>query len=658
MISNGRQRVVIANISPQVDAGRYPAKAAVHESTLVSADIFCDGHDELAAAVSIRHRDERLWKSFPMEPVGNDRWELRFRPSQEGMYQLRFQAWIDHFASWKKGVQKKADAGQELLVDLQVGAAMIEESLQRSGVKDKVTLQQWHDRLQTGEADVAELLTDTQLHAAMSRCTDPALVTVCPEILQVEADRTKVAFSSWYELFPRSASREPGRHGTFNDVKALLPRIAEMGFDVLYLPPIHPIGEQKRKGRNNALQAGPNDPGSPWAIGSQYGGHKSIHPELGTMKDFQSLIKAAQQFDIDIAMDIAFQCAPDHPYVKEHPEWFNWRPDGTVQYAENPPKKYEDIVPFNFETTDWKNLWLELKSIFEFWIGRGVSIFRIDNPHTKPFAFWEWMIGEVRKKNPQVIFLAEAFTRPRLMERLAKAGFNQSYTYFSWRNTKKELETYITELTQTEQREYFRPNFWPNTPDILPDELVHGGENMHIIRLVLAATLSSNYGMYGPVYELNISEPMPGKEEYNDNEKYEIRHWNWDQYTKTRELITRVNRIRKQHPALQTTWNITLAETSNEQLMCYIKSDAEQNDHLIIAVNLDPFNTQSGTVTLPLKACGLPENAPFKVYDLLSGDRYTWTGDTQYIELRPYEMPAHIFRVSFQEPLQTENIHA
>jgi starch synthase (maltosyl-transferring) len=469
---------------------------------------------------------------------------------------------------------------------------------------------------------------------------DKELLTVYPGVFSFEVELKRASFSTWYELFPRSAAEEPGKHGTFKDVKRLLPRVAEMGFDTLYFPPIHPIGELKRKGKNNSLTATETDPGSPWAIGNRLGGHKSIHPQLGTLRDFQDLVKEARRLGIEIAMDIAYQCAPDHPYVKEHPQWFKWRPDGTVQYAENPPKKYEDILPFNFETEDWQNLWQELRSVIDFWIDKGVTVFRIDNPHTKSFAFWEWMIGEVRSNHPEVIFLAEAFTRPRIMERLAKAGFNQSYTYFTWRNTAKEIEEYMTELTKTDMRYFFRPNFWPNTPDILPPEITYGGEVAHIRRLILAATLSSNYG----VYEFGFTQPMPGKEEYVDNEKYEIRHWEWKAYTRIKELITRVNRIRKENPALQDTYNIEFARCTNDQIVCYVKTDKRTGNQLIIAVNMDSWNTQSGHVTLPIEKAGLPQGE-YMVRDLLSGDKYRWQGAINFVQLNPYEMPAHILRV-------------
>jgi len=546
---------------------------------------------------------------------------------------------------------KKYEAGQDIQIELQIGAQLVEEAAKRAAVKDRNGMLQMAKTLTTAKAveDAIMAATDERLASAMYRLRDKDLVTVYPEIFEFEIEIKRASFSTWYELFPRSAAPEPGRHGTFKDVKQLLPRVAAMGFDTLYFPPIHPIGEHKRKGKNNSLTATENDPGSPWAIGNRTGGHKAIHPQLGTMKDFQDLIKEARRHDIEIAMDIAYQCAPDHPYVKEHPQWFKWRPDGTVQYAENPPKKYEDILPFNFESEDWENLWQELKSVIDFWIGKGINVFRIDNPHTKAFAFWEWMIGEVRKDNPQVIFLAEAFTRPRIMERLGKAGFNQSYTYFTWRNTAKEIEEYMTELTKTDMRYYFRPNFWPNTPDILPPEITYGGEVAHIRRLLLAATLSSNYGLYGPVYEFGFTQPMPGKEEYTDNEKYEIRHWDWNAYTRIKELITRINRIRKENPALQDTYNIEFAKCTNEQIVCYVKTDKKTGNQIIIAVNLDSWNTQGGHITLPVEKTGMPQGE-YIVHDLLSGDRYRWNGAVNFVQLNPYEMPAHILRIETIQP--------
>jgi Glycosidases len=647
---DGKKRTIITNVSPNVEEGKFPAKAVVNEEIIIAADIFSDGHDAIAASTYLRHTADALWTELPMRFVINDHWDTVFRTARQGLYEFRVTAWVDHYTTWKKGLKKKYDAGQDINVELQIGAALLRDAAS-SNEQEAARLNAWAQELLhlSDPGQSIALAHSSEVAAVMYRHRHDAAVTEHPIIYRVEVERAKAGFSTWYELFPRSASPEAGRHGTFNDVAGLLPRIARMGFDVLYLPPIHPIGEINRKGKNNSLTAEPGDPGSPWAIGNRLGGHKVIHPELGSLDDFKELIKAAGEYGIEIAMDIAYQCAPDHPYVKEFPQWFTWRPDGTVQYAENPPKKYEDILPFNFETDDWENLWLELKSVIDYWVDAGVRVFRIDNPHTKAFAFWEWMIGEVRKHTPDVIFLAEAFTRPRVMERLAMAGFNQSYTYFTWRNTKHEIEQYMIELTNTGMRHYFRPNFWPNTPDILPPILTYGGENAHIMRVVLAATLSSNYGLYGPVYEFGINMPHGSKEEYTDNEKYEIKHWDWDEYTRIGDIITRLNRIRRENAALQSTWNIAFAGTTNDQIICYVKTDADTGNRLIIVVNLDVFHTQGAHVRLPLDKLGIGDDEPYTVMDLLGGGKYRWRGDFNYVELNPYLMPAHIFKVIKQE---------
>ncbi|GAB2791596.1 alpha-1,4-glucan--maltose-1-phosphate maltosyltransferase [Rhabdobacter roseus] len=646
-MQDGRKRVVISNVSPQIEAGQYPAKGVVEEGIVLSADVFSDGHDVVRASVLIKHESEQQWQELPMEFVINDRWEVYWRPEQPGFYQFQVQGWIDHFTTWKKGLVKKYDAHQDIAVELEIGVALVQEVLSLANPQDKPLLDQWIEAIKAVEdpAQAMPLVLSDALSRALNLVKQEALTTRSPSVYPLEIERKKAGFSAWYELFPRSAAAEPGKHGTFKDVKKLVPMVAKMGFDTLYFPPIHPIGELKRKGKNNSLTPSPTDPGSPWAIGNRLGGHKAIHPELGTLKDFRDLIKEAKKFNIELAMDIAYQCAPDHPYVKEHPQWFVWRPDGTVQYAENPPKKYEDILPFNFETDDWENLWQELKSVIDYWIEQGIRVFRIDNPHTKAFAFWEWMIREVRKVHPEVLFLAEAFTRPRVMEKLAKIGFNQSYTYFTWRNTKWEFEQYLTELTQTDLQYYFRPNFWPNTPDILPHHLVVGGENAHIMRLILAATMSSNYGLYGPVYEYGVNTPHPGKEEYTDNEKYEIKHWNWEQYSRTREIITLVNKIRRENPALQATRNIRFTDTDNEQIICYTKTEPATANAVIVAVNLDVHNTQGGHIKVPLHQLGLHPDQPYLVRDMLSGEKYRWRGEYNYVQLNPYEMPAHIFKV-------------
>jgi starch synthase (maltosyl-transferring) len=643
---SGKKRVVITNVSPRVEEGKYPAKAVVNENIEISADVFGDGHDEIAVSAYIRHANDKLWTELPMQFVINDYWKASFKLLKIGFYDFKITAWVDHYTTWKKGLKKKFEAGQDIGVELQIGAELLNEAALENK-KDAARLKAWANHFlefNDGQQSV-DLAYSNEIAEIMYKHRLADLITEYPVTYQIDVERTKAGFSSWYELFPRSASSMPDTHGNFKDVIKLLPRVFKMGFDVLYFPPIHPIGEVNRKGKNNSLTATENDPGSPWAIGNRLGGHKAIHPQLGSLSDFKELLNEANKYGIDIAMDIAYQCAPDHPYVKEHPQWFKWRPDGTVQYAENPPKKYEDILPFNFETEDWENLWQELKSVIDYWIEAGVRVFRIDNPHTKAFGFWQWMIGEVRKQNPEVIFLAEAFTRPRVMERLAKAGFNQSYTYFTWRTTKQEIEQYMTELTQTEMRYYFRPNFWPNTPDILPPALIKGGDNAHVMRLILAATLSSNYGLYGPVYEFGINAPHGAKEEYVDNEKYEIKHWDWSQYNRIGEIITRVNRIRKENAALQSTWNITFAGTSNDQIICYLKTDVDTNNNLLMVVNLDVFNTQGAHVKVPLDKLNIGYNEHYQVADLLGGGKYQWIGDLNYVELNPYQMPAHIFKI-------------
>lgn len=646
-ISEGRTRVVITNVQPQVDGGQYAARTVVDEPVVLSADIFADGHDELNAVVKIRHEKERKWRELPLKLLVNDRWECLFIPDKMGRYTFTVEAWIDHFATWQKGLKKKYDADVDIETDLLIGADLLDETANQTtaGIKKSLTAKSKILRSSDHTEHRYQTAVDQDLSELVNAAGVRQFSATFSQTLTLEVAQRKALFSTWYELFPRSAAPEPGRHGTFRDVERLLPRISEMGFDTLYFPPIHPIGEKKRKGRNNALSAEESDPGSPWAIGSQFGGHKAIHPELGTLDDFKHLLAEAKKYGIDIALDIAFQCAPDHPYVKEHPQWFRWRPDGTVQYAENPPKKYEDILPINFETADWENLWQELKSVVEYWIEQGVRIFRVDNPHTKSFRFWEWMIAAVKKHTPDVIFLAEAFTRPRSMEHLAKIGFTQSYTYFTWRQSAYELQQYMTELTQSSMKYYFKPNFWPNTPDILPPHLTEGGENAHVIRVILAATLSSNYGIYGPVYEFGMNTPHPEKEEYIDNEKYEIKFWDWERKTRIRDVITRLNQIRNAHPALQSTFNIQFAETTNPQILAYIKQDPVSNNTLLVVVNLDPHHSQSGFVKVPVEQIGLKWQTPYWVDDLLADGKYQWQDDSNFVILHPNEMPAHLFKI-------------
>jgi len=644
----GQKRVNIEHVSPQIDCGKYPVKRVINERIQVQADIFSDGHDKVQAILLYRkiQKGKEKWQQSPMNFISNDHWEGSFVPEQEGMYDYSIAAWVDHFSTWQEGLRKKFEDHQDIATELLIGVELMEKAMQSAPSPIQKKIKKAIDLLKSEKHEaksVSYALSSDVSDLMYGRYEAQFLTQYQPLPLKVES---KLAlFSAWYELFPRSTSPNEGQHGTFKDCEHILPEIARMGFDIIYLPPIHPIGLSHRKGLNNATTAKEGDPGSPWAIGGKEGGHKSIHPELGSFEDFASLVQKAKELNLHIALDFAIQCSPDHPYVKEHPDWFKWRPDGTVQYAENPPKKYQDVLPVNFETEDWKNLWKELKSIVDFWIGKGVRVFRVDNPHTKPFRFWEWLISEVHSKHPDIIFLAEAFTRPRVMEKLAKIGFNQSYTYFTWRNNRDEFREYLTELTQTDRREYFRPNFWPNTPDILPVSLENKGEASFLTRLFLAATLSSNYGIYGPVFELGLNKAYPGKEEYIDSEKYEIKNWDWERDNKIKQLITRINQIRKENIALQSTWGITFHDSDNPQLLCYSKVDQDKENKLLMIVNLDPLYTQSGWVKVPMEQFGLTDGEPYVLYDLISDQRYSWKGEWNFVELRPHEMPAHLFRL-------------
>jgi len=651
---DGRQRVVIEHVSPELDGGKYPAKGLEGEAITVEADIFVDGADTICAELCFRPSGSAVWQRQTMKSLGNDRWEGPVSAAAPGVYDYTIEAWVDHFQTWTKGLKKKVEAGQDVSLDLQIGALQIIERASRAGIADAEELSGFAALLRSEERiEAIAAALDGKLALLMERNPDKAYATVYEKVLSLTVEQKKAGFSAWYELFPRSWGSEPGKHGTFNDCRRLLPMIAGMGFDVIYLPPVHPIGYTKRKGRNNALVAAPGDPGSCWAIGNPDGGHKAVHPELGTISDFKEFVAEAEEQGISIALDIAFQCSPDHPYVKEHPQWFRWRPDGTVQFAENPPKKYEDILPIDFESADWQNLWIELKSIFLFWIDKGVKIFRVDNPHTKAFPFWEWAIASIRSEHPDTVFLAEAFTRPKLMARLAKIGYSQSYSYFTWRNTKHELQEYLLELTTSPLKHFMRPNFWPNTPDILPEELQTDGRSRFIIRLVLASTLSSNYGMYGPAYELCEQVPVPGtKEDYLDSEKYEIKQWDLDRPGNIRAEITRVNRIRKENPALQQTCDITFVRIEAspgqecDRLMGYVKRSADGSNIILVVVNLDHAGTRDGWLRFPLELFGLSHDHSFIVEDLLIGSRYEWKGEWNYVSVNHQTMPAHIFRVT------------
>jgi starch synthase (maltosyl-transferring) len=644
----GNRRVVIDRITPCIDGGAFPAKRIVGETVHVQANVFGDGHDEVLAVLLFRKRGKESWRELPMRPLGNDAWEAEFTVEEIGDYDYTVLGWVDHFLSWAHGLRKKVESGQDVTVDLMIGEHLLKEAGQRAKGADAKTLQGAAESLGDQGRPVrerAELGLNPGLETLARRYPDRSLATTQAPPLRVQVERERAAFSAWYEFFPRSWGESAGQHGTFRSCERLFPEIARMGFDVVYLPPIHPIGRAHRKGRNNSLQAQPEDPGSPWAIGSEEGGHKAIHPELGTLDDLKHFIAEAERHGLEVAIDIAFQASPDHPYVRQHPEWFKWRPDGTVQYAENPPKKYQDVLPFHFEHEHWPSLWHELKSIFQYWIGIGIKIFRVDNPHTKPLEFWRWLIDDLRCGHPEVILLSEAFTRPCLKYRLAKSGFSQGYTYFTWRNTKDELTQYLLELTQSEVREYFRPNFWPNTPDILPQALQFGGRPAFIARLVLAATLSSNYGIYGPAYELCIGGALEGKEEYLDSEKYEIKSWDWDAHGNLKEIIARLNKIRRQSPALRRTNNLRFITTDNPAIIAYLKATPDLSDLVLTVVNLDFHHTQSGWITLPLDDLGMYWDRPFLVHDLLATGKYLWHGARNFVKLEPHVVPAHVFRL-------------
>jgi starch synthase (maltosyl-transferring) len=646
--ADGRRRVAIESVSPQIDCGRFPIKRVVGEAVVVEANVFADGHDQVACQVLYLREGDKEWQSSPMTPEGNDRWRGAFSVPEAGRYEYTVEGWIDRFQTWRDGLAKRIDAGQDVHVDLLIGAELIEGAARRAKGEEADLLRKSARRVRE-EKDIqsaVSLALGEELFTAIRRYPERQFATRYEKPLVVLVDREKARFSTWYEVFPRSCASEAGRHGTFRDCEAWLPYVASMGFDVVYLPPIHPIGRAFRKGKNNSVVAGPNDIGSPWAIGSKEGGHTSVHPELGTLEDFRHFVSQAAVHGLEVALDIAFQCTPDHPYVKQHPEWFRKRPDGSIQYAENPPKKYQDIYPLEFESEDWQALWNELKRVFQFWIDQGVRIFRVDNPHTKAFAFWEWVIGEIKKEHGDVLFLAEAFTRPHVMYRLAKLGFSQSYTYFTWRNTKQELTDYFTELTQTDLREYFRPNLWPNTPDILPEFLQVGRRPAFMIRLILAATLAASYGIYGPAFELCENTPaQAGSEEYLNSEKYELKHRDLHSAWSLSEIISRINRIRKENVALHSNHNLRFHTTDNPMLICYSRTTDDLSNVIVVIVNLDAFHRQTGWIDLDLSALGLESGHDFQVHDLLGEGRYLWQGSRNYVELTPESLPAHIFRV-------------
>jgi starch synthase (maltosyl-transferring) len=668
------QRVVIEAVEPEVDGGRFPAKATPGEIR-VECDAFADGHDSIAVVLLSRREGRRQWAESRMVFAYNDRWRGRFLAEEVGRYEYTVEAWVDEWASWEKGMRKWLEAGVDVEAHLAMGAELLGRAAERAVASagadgDAGELRALaalvRDETEAAEARAERVFSD-DVAELMWRHADRSASTRYGRVLRVVVDPERARFSAWYELFPRSLG-EPGRHGTFRDVEAHLPYVAGMGFDVLYLPPIHPIGRTHRKGKNNVRTAALDDVGSPWAIGSEEGGHKAIHPELGTLADLRRLVRTARdEYGIAVALDIAFQASPDHPWVKAHPDWFRHRPDGTIAYAENPPKKYEDIYPIDFESEDWESLWLEMESVFRHWIEKaGIRIFRVDNPHTKSLRFWEWCIGRLKADYPDTIFLSEAFTRPKVMYRLAKLGYTQSYTYFAWRRARWELEEYFTELTRPPVVDFFRPNVWPNTPDILTDQLQSGQKPMYLQRLVLATMLSANYGIYGPAFELMESRPREaGKEEYLDSEKYQLRDWDLDR-DNIREYITRLNRIRRENPALQHDRSLRFHAVDNDAIMAYSKwshadgtpytyrhleeRPGDDGNLILVLVNLDAKRTQGSMLHLPLDRWGIDPSESFEVHDLISDARYVWRGWSNYVELNPHAFPAHVFRVRLTGP--------
>jgi starch synthase (maltosyl-transferring) len=643
----GRKRVVIERVSPEIDCGRFPIKRVVGDTVVVEADVFADGHDQIGCQI-LYWQDEKKVTTTPMKPLENDRWRAEFSVEALGRYYYTVEGWIDRFETWRVDLVKRVAAAQDVHVELLLGTDLIAEAAAQAMGEDAEVLRRWAIRLREAKdkPEGAAIALDDGLHELIRHYPVRNFASRFEKQLVVTVDREKARFSTWYEVFPRSCAPEAGRHGTFRDCELWLPYIASMGFDVVYLPPIHPIGREFRKGKNNTANPQPTDPGSPWAIGAAEGGHKSILPNLGTLADFKHFVAAAEKQGLEVAIDIAFQCAPDHPYVREHPEWFRKRPDGTIQYAENPPKKYQDIYPLDFESAEWRALWEELKSIFDYWIEQGVRIFRVDNPHTKPFTFWEWAIGEIKGRHPEVLFLAEAFTKPAVMYRLSKLGFSQSYTYFTWRNTKEEITEYFSELVETEVREFFRPSLWPNTPDILPGFLQEGRRPAFMVRLILAATLGASYGIYGPAFELCENAPFqPGSEEYLNSEKYELKHRDLHATGSLKDFIARINQIRKKNPALQANRNLRFHETDNPELICYSKTTDDHSDVIIVIVNLDCVRAQTGWVELDLSSLGLEADQTFRVHDLLGDGEYSWHGSRNYVALTPESLPAHVLRV-------------
>jgi len=643
--------VVISNLSPLIEGGRYPVKRVVGEPIRVEADIFKDGHDVVVSRLRHRRAGESSWTETPMHPLENDRWAAELVFDETGHYELEILAWADDFLSWRHDFHRRLDGGQECLsTEIEEGRVILNKAAIRAAggraSADAEAIEALTTRLMSSEAPaVLEMMDAPEIEALLARWPDLSLATVSATKLLLRVETALSSFSAWYEFFPRSAFGDGERHATFRDCVPRLEDAKSMGFDIVYFPPIHPIGTTHRKGRNNSVTCEPGDVGSPWAIGGAGGGHCAVEPALGTVEDFVWLLGEARKLGLEIALDFAINCSPDHPFVAAHPEWFYHRPDGSIKYAENPPKKYQDIYPLDFHCDEWRFLWTEMRDAVLFWADKGVRVFRVDNPHTKPVAFWEWLIAEVHREHPDTIFLSEAFTRPKMMQTLAKVGFTQSYTYFTWRETRQELTDYVLELTQGPMRDYYRANFWPNTPDILPRHLQHAPPAAFKIRAALAATLSTSWGIYSG-YELCENEPLPGKEEYLDSEKYQLKARDWDAPGNIKAFIARLNRARQENPALQCYANLEFIPADDDRLLVFCKWSHDGANRLVVVVNLDPAHRVESNIHLPLERLGLAPGQAFEVEDLIYDERYTWRESTNFVALDPRTKPVHLFRVS------------
>ncbi len=646
MFDDPHRTIAIERPTPEIDDGRFPIKREVGDSVHVEVDIFKDGHDLLCAEVLHRPVGASEWSASALELFDNDRWRGTFAVTSLGRWEYTFEAWVDRYGSWLDEVKKKVAAGEDVASELLEGQHLMEAAALRAGGDDRRRIEAWLAVwvAKRGAVDRLADASDGAWVKLMRRVEDRSTATRYDRTLEVVVDPVIARFGAWYEIFPRSQGTDPTRGATLREAARRIPDIRAMGFDVLYMPPIHPIGSTNRKGKNNARVGLPSDPGSPYAIGSAAGGHMAVEPSLGTLEDFDAFVKVCESHGMAVALDFAIQCSPDHPYLTEHPEWFAKRPDGTIKYAENPPKKYEDIHHLHFETPAWRSLWDEMAKVVRFWIGHGVKIFRVDNPHTKPLPFWKWLIESIQRDHPDVVFLAEAFTRPKMMRALAKAGFSQSYTYFTWRNEKQEIIDYLTELTQSEMKEYYRGNFFANTPDILPFFLQKGGRPAFRIRAVLASTLSSTYGIYNG-FELCENRALPGREEYLDSEKYEYKVWDWDRPGHIKGLITLLNHARREHPALQEYDNLRFHASDHEDILVYSKATPKRDNAVLVVVNLNPHEVRESLVHVNPWDLGKSDGDPYVVHDLLTQQRWTWRGWTNYVRLDPQHQPAHVFAI-------------